>query len=78
MGENREMTLWIFACLRTILGSTPAPVWLTGAKASAKTPAPRLTKKEKNIHTAKEARAEVAVLRKATEKRIEIPNQKEI
>jgi hypothetical protein len=37
-----------------------------------------LTKKEKKIHTAKEANAEVAVLRKITEKRIDIPSQKEM
>jgi hypothetical protein len=49
-----------------------------GAIASARTPAPKLTKKEKNIHKAKEARAEVAVLRKTTENRIDIPNQKEM
>jgi hypothetical protein len=35
-------------------------------------------KKEKNIHTAKEAKADVAVLRKITENRIDIPNQKEL
>jgi hypothetical protein len=35
-------------------------------------------KKEKKIHTANEAKADVAVLRKTTEKRIDIPNQKEI
>jgi hypothetical protein len=54
------------------------PLWLIGETASAKKPAPKLTKKEKKIHTAKEAKAEVAVFRKITEKRMDIPNQKEI
>jgi hypothetical protein len=49
-----------------------------GATISDKTLAPKLTKKEKKIHRAKEARAEVAVLLKITENRIETPNQKEI
>jgi hypothetical protein len=49
-----------------------------GATASDKTLDPRLTKKEKNIQMARDARAEVAALRKITEKRIDIPSQKEM
>ena len=57
--------------------ATVCPTGL-GATISDRTLAPRLTKKEKKIHRAKEASAEVAVLRKTMEKRIEIPNQKEM
>ena len=78
MGEKRETTLWTSACLRITWGSIPALCGPIGTIASAKKPAPKLTKKEKKIQTAREAKAEVAVLRKITEKRIEIPSQKEM
>jgi hypothetical protein len=54
------------------------PVCPTGATISDRTLAPKLTKKEKKIQRAKEASAEVAVLRKTTENRIDTPNQKEM
>ena len=72
------MSLWIRSCRISISASTPEAVWLMGATASDKTLDPRLTKKEKNIQMASDARAEVAALRKITEKRIDIPSQKEM
>jgi hypothetical protein len=54
------------------------PVCPIGATISDRTLAPKLIKKEKKIHRAKEASAEVAVLRKITENRIDTPSQKEI
>lgn len=78
IGEKEEITLWTRSCRISISASTPEAFWLTGATTSDRTLAPRLTKKEKKIQTARDARAEVAVLRKTTEKRIDIPNQKEM
>jgi hypothetical protein len=77
MGDKRETVLFTSSCLTNTLGSTFDPLWLIGATALAIKPAPSPTKKEKKIQTAREARAEVAVLRKTTEKRIAIPSQKD-
>jgi hypothetical protein len=49
-----------------------------GVSALANILAPMDTKKEKNIHTAKAASADVAVLRKMIENKMATPNQKEI
>jgi len=61
--------------LITVSGS--APDGGIGAKALATAVAPRETKKEKNIQRAIDARADVAMLRKTTEKSKDMPNQKE-
>jgi hypothetical protein len=77
MGEKRDTFSLMVTFLRKISGevSSRAP---TGAKVLAATLAPRETKKDRNIHRATEARADVAMLLKAMEKRMEMPSQKEM
>ena len=75
MGDVSETALSMVARRMTASGSDgPA----SGVSALARTLAPKLTKKEKKIHTAKAARAEVATLRKTIENRIATPSQNEM
>jgi hypothetical protein len=75
MGDVRINALTIFACRMadSILVSAALD-----AKAFANTLAPSDTKNEKNIQTAKAARAEVAVLRNKIENKMATPSQKEM
>ena len=75
MGEESVKAFTILARLITVSGSCSAESLIM---ALARTLAPRVTKKEKKIHTARAARADVAVLRNKIENRMATPNQKEI
>jgi len=75
MGDDRDMALCIVICFnRASRLSGPA----SGTNAFATILAPKETKKEKNIHTARPAKAEVVTLLNIMEKSIATPSQKEI
>jgi len=76
MGENRETLSFMRALL--IRASVSVPSFSTGASVLAATLAPREIKKDKKIHRATEARAEVAMFLNKMEKRMAIPSQNEI
>jgi len=78
-GDISEATLWTSAFFRKESAACcMSAVCVIGATASASRLPPSPTKKERPIQTARDARAEVAVLRKTTEKRIAAPSQNEI
>jgi len=72
MGEARLMPRTILARCTTDSGVDSPD---SDRNALATTLAPREIKKEKKIQTARAARADVAMLRKMMEKRIDTPNQ---
>jgi hypothetical protein len=80
MGENKETLslIWAFLMVMSIWVSRVPPLVSTGAMLSATTLAPRETKKDRKIHNATDARAEVAMFRKNIEKSMDIPSQKEM
>ena len=77
MGERRDTPSLMRVLAITVSGSSPS-LLSTGATELDKTLAPMETKKERKIHTATDARNDVATLRKAMEKRMESPSQKEM
>ena len=74
MGDVREMAFSIAARRMTASG-----FWLlaSGVIESATALAPKETKKEKKIHAASAAKAEVATLLKIMENRMDAPSQNE-
>ena len=77
MGEKRETDSSIRAFLRSTSWLVPS-LFSTGATVLARTLAPRPTKKDKKIQRAIDARADVAILLSAMEKRMDIPIQNEM
>lgn len=73
-----EVSVNAFTTLARHIISAALAAPACGVSALANILAPMDTKKEKNIHTAKAARADVAVLRKMIENKMATPNQKEI
>lgn len=78
VGENKEMVFRTCSCLNDSLIASGPFACFTGTTASDIKPAATGTRNEENIHNAKAARADVDVLLKITEKKIEIASQKAI
>jgi hypothetical protein len=80
IGENKETLslTWAFLIVMSIWVSWVPPLVSTGAILSAMTLAARETKKDRKIHNATDARAEVAMFLNNIENRMDRPSQKEM